>query len=152
MSNGIKVPSEFFWRTKFFPKSWSAVFSQVWQSSIFKFCVYKLAEAVRYLKFTWEFVIIGRGCLVLLKVARHSFSGLIPLKFERKLSRHKQRFGKINTTVVLDKDEKLLWSRLQWHRSCHSNEMTPLPILLATIFLGTGNCSFKIVYWSFFLQ
>ena len=39
----------------------------VWRRSIFKFCVYKLAEAVRYLKFKWEFVIIGRGCLVLLK-------------------------------------------------------------------------------------
>ena len=68
MSNGIQVPSEFFWRTKFFPTSWTAVFSQVWRRSIFKFCVYKLAEAVRYLKFKWEFVIIGRGCLVLLKV------------------------------------------------------------------------------------
>ena len=33
----------------------------------FKFCVYKLAEAVRYLKFKSEFVIIGRGYLVLLK-------------------------------------------------------------------------------------
>ena len=67
MSNGIQVPSEFFWRTKFFPTSWTAVFSQVWRRSIFRFCVYKLAEAVRYLKFKWEFVIIGRGCLVLLK-------------------------------------------------------------------------------------
>lgn len=67
MSNGIQVPSEFFWRTKFFPTSWTAVFSQVWRRSIFKFCVYKLAEAVRYLKFKWEFVIIGRGCLVVLK-------------------------------------------------------------------------------------
>ena len=47
--------------------SWRAVFSQVWRRSIFKFCVYKLAEAVRYLKFKWEFVIISRGCLVLLK-------------------------------------------------------------------------------------
>ena len=28
--------------------------------------------------------------------------------------------------------------------------MTPLPILLAAIFLGTGNCSYKIVH--FFLQ
>ena len=63
MSNGIQVPSEFFWRTKFFPPSWGAMFSQVWRRSIFKFCVYKLAEAVRYLKFKWEFVII----LVLLK-------------------------------------------------------------------------------------
>ena len=35
--------------------------------SIFKSCVYKLAEAVRYLKLKWEFVIIGGGCLVLLK-------------------------------------------------------------------------------------
>ena len=67
MSNGIQVPSEFFWRTNFFPTSWSAVFSQVWRRSIFKFCAYKLAEAVRYLKFKWEFVVIGRGCLVLLK-------------------------------------------------------------------------------------
>ena len=57
-----------------------------------------------------------------------------------------------NDLVVLDKDENLLWSGLQWHRSCHSNEMTPLPILLAAWFLGTGNCSSKIVYWNFFLQ
>ena len=67
MSNGIQVPSEVFRRTKFFPTSWTAVFSQVWRRPIFKFCVYKLAEAVRYLKFKWEFVIIGRGCLVVLK-------------------------------------------------------------------------------------
>ena len=67
MSNGIQVPSEFVWRTKFFPTSWTVVFSQVWRRSIFKFCVYKLAEDVRFLKFKWEFVIIGRGCLVLRK-------------------------------------------------------------------------------------
>ena len=42
------------------------------------------------------------------KVARYSFSRSIPPKFERKLRRHKQRFGKIDTTVVLDKDENLL--------------------------------------------
>ena len=86
------------------------------------------------------------------KVARYSFSGSIPSKFERKLRRHEQRLGEINTTVVLDKNETLLWSGLQWHRSCHSNEMTPLPILLAAVFLGTGNCSSKTVYWSFLLQ
>ena len=43
-----------------------------------------------------------------LKVARYSFSGPIPPKFEHKLRRHKQSFGKIATTVVLDKDENLL--------------------------------------------
>ena len=43
-----------------------------------------------------------------LKVARYSFSRSIPPKFERKLRRHKQRFGKIDNTVVLDKDENLL--------------------------------------------
>ena len=43
-----------------------------------------------------------------LKVARYSFSGSIPPKFKRKLRRHKQSFGKIATTVVLDKDENLL--------------------------------------------
>ena len=48
-----------------------------------------------------------------IKVARYSFSGLIPPTFERKLRRHKQRFGKINTTVVLDKDENWLSSGLQ---------------------------------------
>ena len=70
-----------------------------------------------------------------MKVARYNFSGSIPAKFEHKLRRHKQTFGKIATTVVLDKDENLLWSGLQWHRSCHSNEMTPLPIILAALFL-----------------
>ena len=38
------------------------------------------------------------------KVARYSFSGSIPPKFEHKLRRHKQGFGK----VVFDKDENLL--------------------------------------------
>ena len=43
-----------------------------------------------------------------LKVARYSFPGPIPPKFENKLRRHKQSFEKIATTVVLDKDENLL--------------------------------------------
>ena len=42
------------------------------------------------------------------KVARYSFSRSIPPKFERKLRRHKPGFGKIDTTVVLDKDENWL--------------------------------------------
>ena len=46
----------------------------------------------------------------LIKVARYSFSRSIPPMFECKLRRRKQRFGKIDTTVVLDKDENLLWS------------------------------------------
>ena len=40
-----------------------------------------------------------------LKVARYGFLGSIPPTFERKLRRNKQRFGKIDTTDVLDKDE-----------------------------------------------
>ena len=42
------------------------------------------------------------------KVARYSFLRSIPPKFERKLRRHKQGFGKIDTTVVLDKEENWL--------------------------------------------
>ena len=42
-----------------------------------------------------------------IKVARYSFEGSIPAKFEHKLCRQKQSFGKIATTVVLDKDENL---------------------------------------------
>ena len=56
---------------------------------------------------------------------------------------------KIATAVVLDNDENLLWSGLQWHRSCHGNEMVSLPILLAAVFLNTWNCSSKIVHGSF---
>ena len=70
-----------------------------------------------------------------MKVPRYSFSGSIPAKFEHKLRRHKQTFGKIATTVVLEKDENLSWSGLQWHQSCHSNEMTSLPVILAALFL-----------------
>ena len=87
-----------------------------------------------------------------LKVARYSFSGWMPPKFEHKLRRHKQCFGKIATTVVLREDENLLWSGLQRHRSCHSNEMTLLPILIAAVYLGTGKCSSKIIHGSLFLQ
>ena len=60
--------------------------------------------------------------------------------------------GKIATTVLLDKDENFSWSGMQWHWSCHSNEVTLLPILLAAIFLSTGNCSCKIAHGSFFLK
>ena len=84
----------------------------------------------------------------ILKVARYSFSGSISPKFEHKLRHHTQSFGKI----VLDKDENFLLLGLQRHRSCHSNEMTLLPNLLAAVYLGTGNCSSKIVHRSFFLQ
>ena len=45
---------------------------------------------------------------IILKVARYSFSRSIPPKFERKLRRHKQGFGKIDTTVVLGKEENWL--------------------------------------------
>ena len=79
------------------------------------------------------------------KVARWRFSESIALTFEHKLRRHLQWLGKITNTAVLNKDENLLWSRLQRLRSCYSNEMMPLSILLAAVFLGTGNCSFKIV-------
>ena len=49
-----------------------------------------------------------RGLPGRLKVARYSFSGSIPPNFEHKLRRHKQSFGKLATTVELDKDENLL--------------------------------------------
>ena len=43
------------------------------------------------------------------KVAtRYGFSGSTPPKFDLKLRCNKQRFGKMATTGVLDKDEKLL--------------------------------------------
>ena len=42
-----------------------------------------------------------------IKVARYSFSWSISPKFQHKLRRQKQSFGKFATTVVLDKDENL---------------------------------------------
>ena len=54
------------------------------------------------------------------KVARCSFSMSIPPKFEHKLRHHKQRFGKIATTVVLDKEDNFLWSGLQWQKTGNS--------------------------------
>ena len=40
-------------------------------------------------------------------VARWGFLGSIPPEFEPKLRHHEQRFGKITTTALLDKDENL---------------------------------------------
>ena len=56
-----------------------------------------------------------------LKVARYSFSRSIPPKFERKLRRHKQRFGKIDITVVLDKDE-----------NCYDQGCNDIGVVMAT--------------------
>ena len=65
-----KFPTSSFDKLSFFPR----------RKSIFKFCVYKLVEAVRYLKFKWQFVIIGRGCLVLLKFKSSCVGGRCVLK------------------------------------------------------------------------
>ena len=43
-----------------------------------------------------------------INVALYTVLGSIPPKFEHKLRRHKQIFGKMATTVVLDKDDNLL--------------------------------------------
>ena len=40
-----------------------------------------------------------------IKVTRYSVLGSIPPEFEHKLRRHKQIFGKMATTVVLDKND-----------------------------------------------
>ena len=58
------------------------------------------------------------------------------------------KFRNITTTAVLDKNENLFWSGLQWYRSFHSDEKTTLPILLAAEFLGTRSCPSKIVHGS----
>ena len=76
-------------------------------------------------------------------MARYSFSGPIAPEFEHKLRGQKQSFGKIATTVVLDKDENLLLSGLQRHRSCHSNKM-----MLITYF----TCSSMSRHWELFFE
>ena len=50
--------------------------------------------------------------LKVVRVARYSFSGPMPPKFEHKLRLHKESFGKIAITVVLDKDEKFVMIRV----------------------------------------
>ena len=65
-------------------------------------------NAIKTLEFGKIKVAVGMSDVCVLKVARYSFSGPIPPKFEHKLRRHKQSFGKIAATVVLDKDENLL--------------------------------------------
>ena len=40
----------------------------------------------------------------------------------------------------------------QRHRSCHYNELTPLPVLQGAVLLGSGNCSSKLIHGSFFFR
>ena len=74
-----KFQTSCFDELSFLPMTWSAVFNQLWRRSIFKFCVYKLAEAVRFLNFKWEFIIIGIGCLVLLTFKSKLSKDYVPL-------------------------------------------------------------------------
>ena len=50
--------------------------------------------------------------LDLVKLARYSFSGSIPPKFEHKLRRNKERLGKSATKVLSDKDENFVMIRV----------------------------------------
>ena len=70
------------------------------------------------------------------------------LSFEHKLRRHKQRFGKLPPQLYQIK------MKICYDQGCNDIgvEMMLLPTLLAAVFLGTGNCSSKIVYWSFYLR
>ena len=63
-----------------------------------------------------------------MRVAWYSFSGSTPSKFEHKLCRHKQTFGKITTTVVLF---VMIRDAMTLNWSCHSNKITPLLMLSA---------------------
>ena len=145
MSNGIQVPSEFFWRTKFFPTSWTAVFSQVWRRSIFKFCVYKLAEAVRYLKFKWEFVIIGRGCLVLLKFKSSLCWQMLCFKALKRLCSFGIKLPWVNLTslradsqwiIILKTFELVTLSFSQFHAQ---RKLTPCPLPYISLII-TWDC------------
>ena len=78
------------------------------------------------------------------KVDRYSFSWSIPPKFGIAIHRHKQRFGIIITTMVLDKDENC------YDQGCNDIRVVIATkwrhYLLAAVFLGTGSCSSKIVH------
>ena len=58
-------------------------------------------------RYTEWYTVYGLA-VIALKVARYSSSGSIAPKFVYKLRRHKQSFEKIDTTVVLDKDENVV--------------------------------------------
>jgi len=67
--------------------------------------------------------------------------------------RHKQKFGKIATTVVLDKDENFVMIRVAMTSELtYQRNDVAITYSLAAVFLGTGNCSSKIDQGSFFLQ
>ena len=89
-------------------------------------------------------------------MARYSFSGSITLKFEHKLRRQKQRYEKYTCISprlsYKNKNKKLSSGFSNEIGVVIGNKMTLLPILLAAVYLGAGNCSSKIVYESFFLQ
>ena len=66
-----------------------------------------------------------------IKVAQYSVLGSIPPEFEHKLRRHKQIFGKMATTVVLDKND-----------ICYNQGCNDIGVVIAT----------KWRYYLFYLQ
>ena len=67
-------------------------------------------------------------------MARYSFSRSIPPKFEHKLCHHKQSFGKITTTIVLDKEEN--WRKKVPYTILE--EQFPVPQNIAASEIGNG--------------
>ena len=91
-----------------------------------------------------------------MKVARYSFSGSIPSKFERKLCRHKQTVRKITTSCIRYSPMKFVMIRVAMtsDRSCYNNKMTPLPsaVNLQQYLLALGTVLTKSFTGAFFLQ
>ena len=128
-----KFQASSFDKLNFFPTSWTVVCSQVWGRSIFKFCVHKLAEAIRYLKFEWEFVISGRGYLVLLKLKSSLCWQMLCFKALLRLCSFGIKLPCVNSTflsadsqwiIILKTFELVTMSFSQFHAQHNSNIMT----------------------------
>ena len=85
-----------------------------------------------------------------IKVARYSFSGSIPPKFEHKLRHHITKIVKNCHHSCIISRWKFVMIRAATTSELSYNEMTLLAILLPAVFLGTENCSYKIFHGSFF--
>ena len=135
MWNGMQVPSELFWRTKFFFPRAGVICLVKCDEGRFS----RLAETVQFLKFKWEFVIIGRGCLVLLKFKSSLCWRMLCFKALLRLCSIRIKLPCVNVVILTSLRVDSQWIIIL---KKHSNER--IPKLLSNLLFTYWICGYQL--------
>ena len=144
----FKFQASSFDELSFFPRAGLLCLVKCDEGRLFRFCVYKFAKAVRYLKFKWEFVIIGRGCLVVLKFKSSLCWQMLCFKALKRLCSFGIKFPCVNPTFLRADSQWIIILKTFELVTANSmlNVIDSLPMLYVSL-ISTWDCYAVFEAW-----